>query len=115
MPNIEALELSMAVVDLADHLRGDMQWRKREETNVELGGYRQQSVHILLEVVLVVAIPTQILRVVPHGFPELLGIGCFFAEAAWGRGYVSRVMSSLRERRLRMRSAVCWVSPLSAG
>jgi hypothetical protein len=107
---VEALHLPCLVVILANDLAGDVQGRVREESDVELEGHRQQQSHVILEVVLVVSVPAQVLRVVTHCLPELLRLADLLiakTESWWK--YLPRVIISLYSINPYILSAMPWV------
>lgn len=74
MAEVEALDLPAFVVGLLDDLFADVEGRKRQESYVELEGHGQHGCHVILEVVLVVGVAAEVLRVVSNCLAELFGV-----------------------------------------
>lgn len=74
MPDVEALHLARLVVDLADHVLVYERWGKSEQPYEEFERQGEVKSDIGLVVELMVSVSAQILGVVSHGLPKLLGV-----------------------------------------
>lgn len=74
MAEIEALDLSTFMMDLAQHLSSDMQRGKHEQPDVELDRWGEEGSEIVLVIVLLMRVSTEVLAVVSDWLAELFGL-----------------------------------------